>query len=171
VKKDVCVLRDIDSFASVTEIISAHNFSYKYKVLECSVQEANRFISKALNIPLASKVLYFQKVRIVEGEPKCIEKVYINYSKVPGIEKLDLAKDSLCEIFKREYGLEVNQREEEILVVDANESEKEILNLKEDSEVLLVKGITYINDHEPLESFESIAVTDFYKFRSVTYLP
>lgn len=170
-KKDVCILRDIDSFASVTDMISAHNFKYKYKVLESSIQEANRFISKALNIPLASKVFCFQKLRTVEGEPKCIEKVYIDYSKVPEIEELDLSKESFYSILKKEYGIEINQRDEEILVVDANDREREILNLKDNSEVLLMKGITYINDHEPLESFESVAVTDFYKFRSVTYLP
>lgn len=170
VKKDICILRDIDSFSSVTDENLINKFSYRYQVVEKAIQESNRFISKALNIPLASKILYLQKVGITEGEPKTIEKVYIDYNKVPGIEKLDLDEESFYSILKREYGIEINQSEEEILVVDANEKEIEILNLKEDSEILLIKGTTYTNDHEPLEYFEIVSVTDFYKFRSVTDL-
>jgi len=167
VKKDVYILRNLDSFASVTDAIISNKFSYKCQVLEKTIQESNRFISKNLNIPLASKVFCFQKLRIVEDEPRSIEKVYIDYNKVPGIEKLDLSKESFYSVLKREYSIETNQSEEEILVVDANKRERKILKLEEDSKVLLIKGITYINNHEPLESFEIISLTDFYKFRSV----
>lgn len=168
--KDVYILRNISSISSVTDEIVSNEFSYRYQVLENSIQESNRFVSKALNIPLASKVFCFQKIRVVEDKPRSIEKVYIDYNKVPGIEKLDLGKESFYSILKREYGIETNQSEEEILVVDANEKETELLNLEKDSEVLLIKGITYINDHEPFECFEIVSRTDFYKFRSVMYL-
>lgn len=166
-REDVYILRNINSFDSVTDAIISDRYSYKYQVIEQSVQESNRFISRALNIPIASKVFCFQKVGIVEDEPKTIEKVYIDYNKVPGIERLDLGSDTLYSILKKEYGLEMNQIEEEILVVDGNEKETEILNLKEGSEILLLKGITYINSHEPFEYFEIVSVTDFYRFRSV----
>lgn len=169
-KKDVYILRNIDSFASFIDSIMPNKFSYRYRVLEKSIQESNRFISKALNIPIASKVFCFQRVIIVEDEPKSIEKVYIDYNKIPGIEKSDLDKESFYSIIKSEYNLEMNQIEEEILVVDGNEKEIEILNLKEDSEVLLIKGIAYINNHDPFEYFENVSVTDFYKFRSVMEL-
>jgi DNA-binding GntR family transcriptional regulator len=170
VKKDVFILRNIDKFASVTEAIRSREFSYRYQVLENSVLESNRYISKALDIPLASKVFCFEKVRVVEDEPRSIEKVYIDYKKVPGIEKLELSNESFYSILRREYGIEINQSEEEILIVDVNEKERQLLNLKKDSEVLLIKGITYINNHEPFECFEIVSVTDFYKFRSVLNL-
>lgn len=169
-KKDVYILRNIDSFASFIDTNMPNNFSYTYRVLEKSIQESNRFISKALNIPIASKVFCFQRVIIAEDEPKSIEKIYIDYNKVSGIEKLDLDKESFYSILKREYDIEINQIEEEILVVDGNEKETEILNLKEESEVLLIKGITYINNHDSFEYFENVSVTDFYKFRSVMEL-
>lgn len=169
-KKDVYILRNIDQFDSVTEAIISSGFSYKYQVIENSILESNRFISKALDIPLASKVFCFEKVRIVEDKPRSIEKVYIDYDKIPGIEKLDLSKDSFYSILKRKYGIEINQSEEEILIVDANEKERKILNLEEGSEVLLIKGSTYVNDQQPFEYFEIASLTDFYKFRSVMYL-
>lgn len=169
-EKDVFIIRNIDKFASVTDAIISHGFSYHYQVLEKSILESNRFISKALNIPLASKVFCFEKVRVVQDKPRSIEKVYIDYQKIPGIENFNLSKESFYAILKREYGIEINQSEEEILIVEANEKERQLLNLNEGSEVLLIKGTTYVHNHEPLEYFEIVSVTDFYKFRSESIL-
>lgn len=169
-EKDVYIVRDLNSNSSVTEEIASNNFLYEYRLLDNSIQESNRFISKALSIPLASKIFCFEKLRIVEGRPRSIDKVYIDYNRVPGIEKLNLVDGSFYTILKREYGIETNQSEEEILVVDANERETRLLDLDKGSEVLLIKGNTYVNDHEPFEYFEVTSRSDFYRFRSVTYL-
>lgn len=164
---EIFVLRNIDSFSSTSsDTLNSQGFSYKYKVLEMSIIESNRYISKALGIPLASRVFSFSKVRIVEGQPKSIEKIYIEYNKIPGIEKMNLGEESFYSIIKKEYGIEINQSEEEILIVEANEKEKQILRLEEDSEVLFIKGTTFIHNHEPFELFEVVSVPDFYKFRS-----
>jgi DNA-binding GntR family transcriptional regulator len=164
---EIFVLRNIDTFSSTSSgTLISQGFSYRYEVLEMSIIESNRFISKALGIPLASKVFSFSKVRIVEDQPKSIEKIYIEYNKIPGIEKMNLSKESFYSIIKREYSIEINQSEEEILIVEANEREKQILRLEEDSEVLLIKGTTFIHNHEPFELFEIVSIPDFYKFRS-----
>jgi len=170
VEKDVCFVRNIDGFSSVPDETGTHNFSQKTRVLEKSIQESNQFISRALGIPIASKVFCFKKIKIVENEPRSIEKLYIDYNKVPEIEKFDLGEESFDLILKREYDIEANQSEEEILVVDANEIEIEMLNLKENSEILLIKGVKYINNHEPLEYSEITSLTDFYMFRGVVDL-
>lgn len=166
VSNDVFVLRNIDRFASVTDAVISNGFSYKYQLLDMSIIESNRFISKSLDIPLASKVFCFEKVRIVEDEPKSIEKVYIDYKKIPGIEKFNLSEESFYSILKKEYGIEINQSEEEILIVEANKKESQILSLPEGSDVLFIKGITFIHDQIPFEYFEIVSIGDFYKFRS-----
>jgi DNA-binding GntR family transcriptional regulator len=166
VSNGVFVLRNIDRFASVSEAIISRGYSYKYQVLDMSITESNRLISKALDLPLASKVFCFEKLRIVEDETKSIEKVYIDYKKIPGIEKMDLSNESFYSILKREYGIEINQSEEEILIVEANKKESQILSLQEGSDVLFIKGITCIHDQVPFEYFEIISIPEFYKFRS-----
>lgn len=164
---DLFILRNINAFTTTAgNSLHSKGYSFNYEVLEKSIIESNRYISKALGIPLASKVLCFAKVRIVEDQPKSIEKIYIEYNKIPGIEQLDLSKESFYSIIKREYGLEINQSEEEILIVEANDKETQILGLEEGAEVLLIKGTTFIYDHEPFELFEIVSVPDFYKFRS-----
>ncbi|OCN05300.1 hypothetical protein A4S06_09340 [Erysipelotrichaceae bacterium MTC7] len=167
--EDVHIVKELDKFSSVTHAIRAQGLHFSYKILICEVQEANRRISKQLGLSLASKVFCLKKIRIVEGKPRSIETTYVDYRKVPGIEKHDFTDQSFYDKIKELYGLESTKSEEEIFIVEANEEEKEILELQEDdNEVLLIKGKAYTdNDVSPLEYFELIAIPSFYRFRSV----
>ncbi|MDH6366014.1 MULTISPECIES: UTRA domain-containing protein [Breznakia] len=167
---DVHIVKELDKFSSVTHAILAQGLTFTYKILICEVQEANRRISKQLGLSLASKVFCLKKVRIVEGKPRSIETTYVDYRKVPGIETADFSNQSFYDKIKQDYGLESTKSEEEIFIVDANASEKELLELAEDeTEVLMIKGKAYTEDDvAPLECFELIALPSFYHFRSVS---
>ena len=161
------VVKELDKYISITEYLKSLHASYHYVVLEKKVIEANRWISKQLQIPLASKVFSFKKLRIVNDVPKSIDHVYLSYDKVKGIEELDLTDVSFYAVLKEHFNLQVDRNEEELAIAKANEEEAKLLNLKQGEEVLITKGITYINAR-PLEYFEISAVTDFYHFRSVS---
>ena len=85
---DVYVLRDLGKFQSVTEVLKNREYPFEYRVLNKEILESNRFISRVLKIPLASKVFYFRKLRVVGGVPKSIEKTNILNDKVNGVEKI-----------------------------------------------------------------------------------
>ena len=169
-EKAVHIVRNINAFTSEMDGILADEFTFECKVLENTIQESNHFISKALDISIASKIFCFKRLIIVENKPRAIETLYIDYNKVPGIENINLKNESLYAILRNKYKIETNQNEEEILVVDANDNEMKMLNLKKDAEILLIKGTTYINKHEPFIYFEMITLTDFYVFRSTMNL-
>ncbi|MDF9824246.1 DNA-binding GntR family transcriptional regulator [Breznakia sp. PF5-3] len=168
--KDVYILKELDKFSSVTDAIKAQKLKYEYKVLKCEIMEANRRISKQLDLPIAAKIFHLEKVRIVEGKPRSIEKIYIDYTMVEGIEKYDFEKDSFYYILNSKYGIRTIRSEEEILIVDGTEQELKLLELDGDNnEVLLIKGRTFIDSKvSPLEYFEIVSLTSFYHFRSVT---
>lgn len=166
--KEIYIIRDLDNFASVTQKIEKLDLEYKCKVLNVNILESNLYISRKLGIPLASKILFLERLRIVEGIPKSIEKVYMPYNKVQGLEKEDLESQSLYMLLNKLYGYVIQKREEEILIVDSGEDERKLLQT-EDKEVLLIKGNTYMGEELPQEYFEIISVTNFYRFRSTTY--
>lgn len=166
--KEICIIRDLDNFASVTQQIESLDFEYECKVLDVKIEESNLYISRKLGVPLASKILYIKRLRIVEGIPKSIEKVYMPYDKVKGIEEENLESQSLYILLNKLFGYVIQEREEEILVVESNEEEKELLKT-EDKEVLLIKGYTNMGGEVPQEYFEIVSITDFYRFRSTTY--
>ena len=63
---DVYVLKELDKYVSLTEYLQSQGHQIRYVVLQQDIIEANRWISKKLQIPLASKVFSFKKLRIVD---------------------------------------------------------------------------------------------------------
>lgn len=166
--KDVFVLRDIQSFTSITQSIQKQKLHYKNIVIEQGVKEANYHVSRQLQIPLTTKIFYIKRLRIVEGKPKSIETNYIDYRLVEGFENIDFNNRSFYQILEEETGFHITRSEEEILVVKAKDDECEYLKKSKGSEILFVKGKTYQNESElPLEYFELSCEPSFYRFRSV----
>ena len=73
-KDNIYVLRDIDCFMSVTEAIREQGLTLENRIIEKKVIESNYYLSKQLNVPLATKLFYLCRVRYVEGIAQSIEK-------------------------------------------------------------------------------------------------
>ena len=159
----------MERFESITDTLKEQDIQSRYKVLDLEITESNRFISQKLKIPIASKTLYFRKLRLIGDVPVSIERTYVLYDKVQGIEREDLEGRSFYRILNDRYGYVTCKSEEEILIVEAGEEEKRLLE-SQDQELMMIKGITYKEGPEPFEYYEIVAVSDLYEFRSVTRL-
>lgn len=106
-KDNIYVLRDIDCFMSVTEAIREQGLTLENRIIEKKVIESNYYLSKQLNVPLATKLFYLCRVRYVEGIAQSIEKTYVEYSKVEGLEEYDLGNTSFYGLLLKEYGIQV----------------------------------------------------------------
>lgn len=169
-KDNIYVLRDIDCFMSVTEAIREQGLTLENRIIEKKVIESNYYLSKQLNVPLATKLFYLCRVRYVEGIAQSIEKTYIEYSKVEGLEEYDLGNTSFYGLLLREYGIQVYETQEELLLVDAKREEKRLLGLEGKCEILLNRGTSFVSkkDREPFEYFEMSSLPSFYRYRSVS---
>lgn len=72
-----------------TESIREKGFTQSIRVLNLEIIESNRYISRMLEIPLASQILHLRRLRVINGKPRTIERTYICYEKVRGIEQSD----------------------------------------------------------------------------------
>lgn len=167
---DLYILRDLENVQSVSDAIREKGFHFEHRILNLEVIESNRYVSRMLKIPLASKVLHLRKLRVVEGIPKSIERTYILYDKVKGVEDMkdaDFAHESFYKIMRERFGYVVQRSEEEILLVEAGKEEQSLLECP-DRELMMIRGTTYKGGIEPFEYFEIVSVSDFYRFRSVS---
>ena len=89
-------------------------------------------------------------------------------SSVIRMEDLDYNNKSFHEQLHRIKKIERLHTKEEILIVEPNEEESELLKLHEDEEILLIKGVAYTQDGEPLEYYELSSDTYFYRYRSLS---
>ena len=104
----------------------------------------------------------------MEGKPRSVEQVYIEYEKVRGIETLPLENRSLYRVLREQFGYDICRNEEEIRIVHASEEEAQLLQVEDDAEILMSTGLTYLDSMKPLEYFQIVAIPSFFKFRSVT---
>ena len=161
----VFILRDLDGFTSISQSLEAKNIHSINKTIEQGIVEANYYLSKQLQVPLATKLFYLKKMRIVENEPRSIETTYISYDTMKGLENFDFNGRSFYEIISEYLDIKTIKAEEEIMIVEANEKECELLNLPLNEEIMLIKGLTYLEDSQPFEYFEIVAESSFYRFR------
>ena len=165
--KNISILRDLAVCQSVSEALTKQGLTFEYRILNLEIKEANRFISRMLKISLGTPVLFLRKLRVIEDIPKSIESTYMVYEKVKGVEKEDLEHCSFYELIREKFGYVTQKSEEEILVVTPSPKEQELLQTK-DQECLMIRGTSYVEERIPFEYFEIVAISDFYKFRSVS---
>ena len=165
------IIREFDKCSSITDIIRAQNLSLINKVLEQKIIEANSYIATQLEIPLASKLFYLKRLRIVEGEPRSVENNYFNLDEVRGMETIDFNNISFFSEVYKHKGIRKLRSEQEILIVEADDEERRLLQLNEnDQEIMLIKGVSIKEDNRPFEYFEISSDLEFYRFRSASRL-
>ena len=81
------VLRDLDSLKPISGILNEQGKKLENKVLDQKIIESNYYISKQLNVPLATKLFYLEKIRLVDEIPVSIEKTYIPLEEVKGMKE------------------------------------------------------------------------------------
>lgn len=164
----IFLMRELNTFTSMTEALRQKGVEFQNLILKQEVIEANYYISKQLNVPLTTKLFCLERLRVIEKSPVSIEKTFICYDRVKGLEKEAIENQSFYGILEKNYGYKIKKSQEEILIVEANEQERELLNLGKGEEVLLIKGTTYITENAPFEYFELVSIPSFYRFRGVT---
>ena len=166
--QNVTIVRSTDAFSSTTVMLERLGYEYDIRVLKNQVIEANKLISLTLGLPLASPVCEIRRLLSVERCPKAIEISYIPYAMVRGMERKDLSGCSLYRLMREEYAIHICESEEEILIAEASEEEIRLLGLPQGSDVMVIDGVATDQRGKRVESYQTIAVTDFYIFRSVT---
>ena len=170
-RSNVFIIRDFDKNASITELMREQNIPFENRVLEQNVVEANYYISKKLNVPLGTKLFCLKRLRIVDYAPRSIETVYIPLSEMQDMQNMDFNSCSLYTAIHAKKGIRMLRHQEDILIAEANEEERNLLQLEpEETEIQLIKGIGLKSDNHVFEYFEISSVPEFYRYRSISYL-
>ena len=164
-KKHLHIVRCLESFLSLTKLVNEIGSEIKTQILEQKVIESNRIVSHYLKLPIASKVFYVSRLRIIDGEPSTIETSYIPYDLVEGIENADLTNKSLYQFLEDKYNIKINKAKEELIIIKPSKQEKELLKLNDEEKVLMIKGINMDFEDKIVEYSENVAVYDLYIFK------
>ena len=132
------------------------------QLLSLTLQEPELEVAQALKLRPGEQVYSVRRLRFVNSEPVAVVTSFLPARIFSGIDKQDLEKRSLYEIFERTYNRKVQWAEEVIGAITATPSDAKILQAEEGNPLLLIKETTYDGQNIPIEYSNSLLRGDRY---------
>lgn len=101
--------------------------------------------------------------RIIDGEAVILDRDFLLKSVIPTLPK-DRAQQSIYDYFENDLGMDIAYAQKEITVEEATEEMRELMDLNEDTHVVIVRSLVYLEDTRCFEYTESIHRLDKFRF-------
>lgn len=130
--------------------------SHSTKVLDKGIVPAPIRVADMLQITTNDSVFYLKRLRFVEGKPIIIVENYVPAYLCPGIDKEDFKNESLYNLLKTKFGLNIHHGKREFEPANSlSKEEIELLEVSPGTPLLYVESITFTEDNIPIEYFQS----------------
>ena len=130
-------------------------YTMRTKVLKQEIRTASKAIAEKLNIEENEKILYILRIRYIENSPIVTVVNHIPYKLCPNLINEDLTDKSLYQTLAEKYGLVAYKAKVTLEAIIASKYDSELLNIKEDAPIHLMKNITCTKENVIMDYFES----------------
>lgn len=145
----------IQHFTTFYDDMLKKGYTLKTKVLKKEVKEANRKISRLLQIEEGDKIIFIERLRSIRGEPIVDVQNHIPYHLCPGLVEDDLTDRSLYKLLAEKYGLRSQWADITLETIVAGEQESALLGIEKGSPMLLMENLTYDQNNRIMDFFRS----------------
>lgn len=139
------------------------------QVLEQEVVIASRQVASHLQLAdgdavVKDEVVKIVRLRRVNNVPILLETSFVPLALCPGLENADLADQSLYALMAEAYQIQLQRSSQSIEVTVVNQYEQQLLGVDERMCMLLLRGVTYARNDQPVEYFKALYRGDRFKF-------
>ncbi len=156
------VTRDLRKVLGFTKNMTEMGLTPTTRVITKKIVSANQYARKRLGIKKGTNVVRLERLRLADDVPMMLETRYIRTDLCPKIEQQELAS-SLWRVFEEKYGLKPNRHSQGMTIATVSGHAASLLTLNDNSLVFLIKGVTYVQQGEPIECEESLYRSDKYE--------
>jgi GntR family transcriptional regulator, N-acetylglucosamine utilization regulator len=156
------VKRDLRKVLGFTKNMTEMGLTPTTKVLSQKVVMPNAFARERLRLEKTAKVVRLERLRLADDLPMMLETRYIRTDLCPGIEREELSS-SLWRTLEAKYGRKPNRHSQGMTIATVSGHAASLLTLNDNSLVFMIKGVTYVQDNEPIECEESLYRSDKYE--------
>jgi GntR family transcriptional regulator len=132
------------------------------QLLAMNLVEPELEVAQALKLTPSEQAYSVRRLRFVNAEPVAVVTSFLPARIFAGIDKQDLEKQSLYQIFERSYNRKLQWAEESIGAVTASGDDAHVLQAEIGSPLLLIKETTYDEQNIPIEYSVSLLRGDRY---------
>lgn len=156
------VKRDLRKVLGFSKNMTEMGLTPITKVLSQKVVASNAFARERLRLKKGDKVVRLERLRQADNVPMMLETRYIRTDLCPNIEKEELSS-SLWRTFEDTYGLKPNRHTQGMTISTVSGHAASLLTLNDNALVFMIKGVTYVENQEPIECEESLYRSDRYE--------
>ncbi len=161
------IIRKSNRVMGFTEMIKESGRIPKTTVINFELQIPQAHILTAMGLKENTSVYLMERCRSVDGQPILYEYVYICPSKAPGLDKYNFSNNSLYEILKDKYNIEVHYLKENVSAVTVDSKISDFLYKTSTAYALKVEGLTYDRSDEVIEYGISYYHAEKFSFESI----
>lgn len=138
------------------------------RLLHFSIEMPGEKVASRLGLDQEAQVLQIRRLRVVSGQPVCIETIYLPQALVPDLYADELVRPdfSLYDVLRDRYQLHAFSSRETLCISYATEEEAQLLEIKPMDPVLLMRCVTYDPNQQPFEYLVSVNHPDRVIFES-----
>jgi GntR family transcriptional regulator len=130
------------------------------RVMEQRVTEPPESVARALGLRDQDETIKIVRVRSADGAPLALETSYLPARCCPGLVDEDLETQSLYSLLKNRYRVPLLRSSQTVEATVADEYEAGLFGIAAGVPLLLIEGITYSVNHQPVERFKSLYRAD-----------
>ncbi|WP_174615709.1 trehalose operon repressor [Virgibacillus ihumii] len=164
------VIIDVNKFDfPVSGIVSFKELAANLKqetrtiVSELERFEADKELQSKLQVGKRDLVWKVVRVREISGERIILDKDYFNSAYVPELTR-EICADSIYSFLENDLQLDISFARKEIVVEEPTDEDRELLDLKGYSNVVVIKSMVYLDDTSLFQYTESRHRPDKFRF-------
>lgn len=121
-------------------------------------------VTQGLHLAENEQVVKITRLRLAQAVPLLLETVYLPTALCPGLEGADLTTQSLYGLLEERYHLHLARAWQTFESTIANDYEADLFGVPPGSGMILLEGVTYSKEEQPVEYFKAIYRGDRFKF-------
>ncbi|MEM7798043.1 MAG: GntR family transcriptional regulator [Chloroflexota bacterium] len=158
--------REVDRLFSFTKGMRGKGLRPGANLITLDKRIPDLSIVQRLKLQPTTPVYYGIRLRLLNNEHTMLEKFYLPYDFFPDLNRHDLNRRSLYEVFQTEYGITPTEAVQSIEAVKATEFESELLGIPSNDPVILERRLTFDQFGRPIESAKDVYRGDRFRFTS-----
>jgi GntR family transcriptional regulator len=143
--------RDFAGTRSFSEEMQDRGLDPETRLVAARPESAGEHVAAGLGIEPGSPTLYVERLRGAAGEPFVLEQVHLSAERFPGLLASDLERGSLYDLLTSRYGIRIARARESIEPVLLHAREARLLDQPRRTPALLIEGITFSAEGQPVE--------------------
>ena len=149
-------IRNVPGFSSFTDSMLDLGLKPGSQILQQEVIPAEDALAQSLHLKLGDPILYLMRLRMADEKPLAVQYSHLPLKICEGLENEKLANLSLFNILRQKYNVYPKWTEALVEASSASTNEAHLLGLKPGEPVLVVRGITFTESFEIVESVRSV---------------